>query len=159
MMRLRIKLMRLRLIVKDWWRWQRVKLCRLLPMNVLLDQTDGTVSLDKGLMTAVSAARKCDADLLQVYMFKVASGRRLPCGSDYYYCFTLNPSGLKGVESHKYELQVCQETLSIGFAPTCPTVALMMHDYGYGWKAKIRLEVVVEHVAGMIIFRILPESK
>lgn len=127
-------------------------------MRVLLDAGDGTVTLNRGVLTALAALAVDDRMWSRVHMFTVKASHRLPCGYDRYYCFALDPCGVKGIETNYYEVQVTSNAKCAGFYPTCPTVPRMMHDYCYAHLSKVMLVVRMEMCKGQVYFRIVPES-
>lgn len=155
-MTLTMRLMR-RKTLKLWawakaeWRWRRVMLYNLLPMSVTLDGRDGTVTLSRSVLAAVTVACERDAQLKKVHMFKVHvhdDGRP-------HYGFAVDPSGLRGVKANYYEVQYNSQERCAGFAPTCPTVAMMLSDYDMWTRYVARLHVRVIRVHGLIVFDIM----
>lgn len=128
-------------------------------MRVLLDGEDGTVTLSRGLLMAMSVLAADDEAWGKVHVFTVSAGHRLPCGYDKYYCFSLDPSGVKGLDTNYYEVQYNGHYRTLGFYPTCPTVARIMYDYGYAHLRHVILRVRMENARGLVYFRVIPESK
>lgn len=88
---------------------------KLTPATVTLDGRDGTVTISEkvydGLMRLGIEQNN------SIYMFRVGDT----------FGFTVWKSEEK---THTYELQFNSKTKTVGFAPTCPTVAAILYEFG-----------------------------
>ena len=114
----------------------------LLPMFVTLDGRDGTISVSEKvydrLMELGLKTNNC------LYMFRVGQAS---------FGFGLWPQEKKD-ETHTYELQYNSKTKTVGFAPTCPTVATVLYEFGLPHDAVAKCKVSLKNANGYWYFRL-----
>lgn len=113
-----------------------------MPKHVIVDGNDGTITISKYLYKAILMLGLEKGN--RVYMFKMADA----------YAFAINPEQLKDVDTNFYEVQYNYKEKTIGFMPTCPSVALLLNDYGlpHGYIGKLK---VTTHKAKDIIYFVI----
>jgi hypothetical protein len=123
--------------MKHIWNYIRIK---LMPKHVVIDGNDGTVTVSKWLYWAL-LLMGLEADN-RIYVFRVRDT----------FGFAVSPSQLKGVETNFYELQYNSKTKTIGFCPTCPSVALILNDFSLPHDSVVRRKVATHISKDMVYF-------
>lgn len=113
-----------------------------MPKSVTLDGNDGTITISRWLYWAL-LLMGLEKDN-RIYAFRVRDT----------FGFALSPGQLQGVDTNFYELQYNSKTKTIGFCPTCPSVAMMLNDFSLPHDSVIKRKVTTHRSKGMVYFRI-----
>lgn len=101
---------------------------KLSPAYVTLDGRDGTITVSEKVYNRLLKLGLERGNC--IYMFRVGNT----------YGFSLWPAEEKD-KTHTYELQYNSKTKTIGFAPTCPTVASILYEFGLPHDAVAKVKV------------------
>ena len=128
---------------RTWWTYARLRVMSMLPMEVTVDGTDNSCTVNRSLYAGLNIVG--DEKFNRIYSFK--AGQNVG--------FTLAPVQLAGVETVFHELQWNDKYRTVGFELTSPSVAQMLYAMGMPHDAKARLTVKPRLTKGLIWFEII----
>ena len=116
---------------------------KLMPKHVSIDGNDGTITVSRWLYRAMLLLGLEKGNRIYVFRVKGSFG------------FAVNPKQLEGVDTNFYELQYNSKTKTVGFCPTCPSVALMLYELGFPHDSIVRRRVTTHYNRGLVYFTIV----
>lgn len=111
--------------LKTWWQSRNY--------YVIADGNDNSITLSKRLFLHIKGKAK-KGDAAQVFVFRIA-------GQDSF-GFTVNPN--IGQPTQLCDIQYNDKYKCIGFESLCPSVGLMLYEYGLSDNCRVKLSVSIQ---------------